>query len=71
LASTIGQCPKCGGSFEEGLIADQHYGDEFERQFWGTKILRRLAGLHTKLENERTVVTFRCTNCNYLESYAK
>lgn len=59
------KCPICGGEFETGVIADR--GVNFTRQIllWGKK----LKGIFV-LEGQKDTVTYRCTKCGYLESYA-
>lgn len=65
-------CPKCRGVMEEGFIKDESYGMSYaslwvegapETSFW--------TGTKTKGKEQLVVRTFRCTNCGYLESYAK
>lgn len=64
-------CPKCSGSMETGLILDQTYGATVQtewmegdpkRSFW--------TGLQVRDRARHPVVTYRCTRCGYLESYA-
>ncbi len=63
------KCPKCGGEMEEGMIADKTSQINIStEQNWGTK--KKFAGFGG-LENEHEVMTFRCVNCGFLESYAK
>lgn len=65
-------CPKCQGEMEEGFIADVTYGGVVaskwvegppEKSFW--------TGVRTKDKEQVQISTYRCTNCGYLESYAK
>ena len=67
------KCPKCGGSLEEGFIRDAipgggsvpsaWYQGPLERSFWmGVKTLGRV---------HYQVRTYRCTQCGFLESYAR
>jgi hypothetical protein len=57
---------------EEGFLMDLTYGGAFpskwvegepEKSFW--------TGIKTRNKTQITVVTYRCHNCGYLESYAK
>jgi predicted nucleic-acid-binding Zn-ribbon protein len=66
------KCSKCRSEMEEGFIADVTYGGvvtskwiegEPEKSFW--------TGTKTKGKRQVEILTFRCTNCGYLESYAK
>jgi hypothetical protein len=61
-------CTECGGACEEGFIADVTYGGIVLPK-WATKIKGSL--IFTRLENSRNVITYRCTNCGALKSYAK
>jgi len=65
-------CPKCQNAMEEGFIADKTYGGvgtstwvegEPEKSFW--------TGTKTKGKRQVEISTCRCTNCGYMESYAK
>lgn len=67
------RCAKCGRSMERGLVLDRGHHHKAsspqwlegqpERSFW-------LGGLKTKGKEQHEVITFRCTGCGYLESYA-
>ena len=71
MATRAPNCPKCHVGMKEGFELDEAYGYRTatywvegrpERSIWtGVKIRHK-----TKLE----VVTYRCTACGYLESYA-
>lgn len=61
------KCPKCGGSFEEGLVIDK-VGEVITvptSQKWGRRIKKVF-----QVEDSKEVVTLRCQKCGYLESYA-
>ncbi len=65
-------CPRCGGRFQEGFILDQgDHGSRAqsawvegppEKSFW--------TGLKLRGKIRIPVVTHRCTQCGFLESYA-
>ena len=69
-------CPKCSSGMEPGFVIDRT-GKEFssapewaegapEQSFWlGMKMGLKLAG-----RERHAVVTYRCSACGYLESYA-
>lgn len=59
------KCPKCGGEFEEGFCADASYSRYIKPQ-WATNI-----SFWTGLKNARNVISYRCKQCGFLESYAK
>ena len=69
---TIPTCPKCQKKMEDGFIKDEGYGTVHaskwvegppEKSFW--------SGTKTSGRKQVQVVTYRCTSCGYLESYAK
>ena len=62
------KCLKCEGEMEKGVMAD-YAGDVGERNEdpeWGSGT--NWLGM---LKEKKKVVTYRCTKCGYLESYAK
>jgi hypothetical protein len=72
MSTPIHECPKCRKMMEEGFIADMTYGavlaskwieGEPEKSFW--------TGTKTKGKRQVEILTFRCPDCGYLESYAK
>ena len=72
MTTTDHECPKCRNMMEEGFIADLTHGavmtskwieGEPEKSFWTVT--------KTKGKRQVEVHTFRCTNCGFLESYAK
>ena len=60
------KCPKCSKEMEEGIIVDSVYAGVAKGR-WASKIT--LGGLSTN--NSKTIKSFRCKNCGYLENYAK
>jgi hypothetical protein len=65
------ECLRCHAQMELGYVADVTHGGyqqqqrtpgEPERSFW--------TGLKSKKDQVIAVVTFRCPDCGYLESYA-
>lgn len=66
-----GTCPKCGSAMEQGFVPDSIYGGRHvnhwahglpEKSFW--------SGI-SKPARKIPVGTFRCTQCGFLESYAR
>ena len=64
------ECPKCHGTMSEGMVVVGNGWSMLSRwqpspnnssNFWGAKV-RRAEAL--------PVVTYRCTRCGFLESYA-
>lgn len=76
------QCPKCGGAMEEGFIPDAHYGGIGVTKWirgepvlhWSGSVkgppVNFLGGLKDK-DSIRTISSFRCDHCGFLENYAK
>jgi predicted nucleic-acid-binding Zn-ribbon protein len=62
------KCPKCGGEFEEGFVADKYsQTGAISKPQWGTKTMLGFIGL----KSAHKVKTYRCKSCGYLESYAE
>ncbi|MBZ5593146.1 MAG: PF20097 family protein [Acidobacteriia bacterium] len=59
-------CPKCNAEMEEGFLAGQRLAVWIEgppqKSFW--------LGVNVRGRERRTIRTFRCTKCGFLESYA-
>ncbi|WP_205479637.1 hypothetical protein [Sphingomonas arenae] len=64
-------CSKCGGSMGAGFIVDEGHGTRTvakwvagapERSIW--------TGLKLRGRERLDVVTYRCSRCGFLESYA-
>ena len=66
------ECTKCQGEVEIGFMVD-HTDVGGHQAVWAsgvpTQTFSSAAGV-AKSERTRAVVTFRCTKCGYLESYA-
>lgn len=68
-------CPKCSNAMEEGFTVDR--GQDFYVPIWqpGQPKAARflgmgLGGIVAKRKLWRSIVTYRCTQCGFLESYA-
>ena len=61
------KCPKCGGDMEAGVLADNTYGGQLaqrwskEIKFWSW----------TRPKGQLKITSYRCTNCGFLENFAK
>lgn len=67
------KCPKCNDKMEKGITVDG-YGDvgNFPQESTWAKRRTTVLGIFAgSPEGERKIVTYRCTTCGYLESYAK
>lgn len=72
MAEAEHQCPKCGNELEKGFIADAASGGVFTSKWVeGAPEKSLWSGIKTKGKKKVEILTFRCPNCGYLESYAK
>jgi len=65
------QCVKCGTAMEPGYIPDRNMG-WYDPRKWFPGALR-LTGLKGVAKNKSTplhVISYRCSGCGYIESYA-
>ena len=72
---TAPTCPKCSGAMEQGYIPDEGKGNFLANWYPGTPEALRFLGMNTGIaktneKRRRPVVTYRCTQCGYLDSYA-
>ena len=66
IASSI--CPKCKGTMEIGIIRDYWNVNSFEPTSWSPGHQKQ----HIFSQGKKVqIIVYRCTNCGYLESYAK
>jgi len=65
-------CPKCNRTMEIGFITDVAYGAVFQSSWLpGIPVVRRfVGGVKWRQQDCRHVVTYRCSSCGFLESYA-
>jgi hypothetical protein len=58
---------------ERGLVADRGHAQALHEPSWieGRPERSFITGLKTKGKARHVVLTFRCTRCGYLESYAR
>ena len=73
MASTMIECPRCGGRLIEGFVIDRgdHNAKQLQKWFEGEPVRSFWVGLKTSGRDSFTVQTYRCDRCGYLESYAK
>ena len=66
------KCLRCGGPMEQGFVADKAHYSVPETQTWVEGAPERTfwSGLKMKNRQVLVVMTFRCEQCGYLESYA-
>ena len=66
------RCPKCQRTMEKGYVAELTYGSILQSAWTpGEPIPRRFGGgIKWNRKDNIPIITFRCTSCGYLESYA-
>ena len=66
------ECLRCGGSMEQGFVADTGHLSVPDTQTWveGAPERSFWSGLKVKDREVLPVTTHRCVRCGYLESYA-
>ena len=63
-------CAKCGNDMQRGFVVDQARGGPIAPTWLGGAPEYGFTGLKVSGKLRIEVVTFRCVNCGYLESYA-
>ncbi|TCL90769.1 hypothetical protein C8J38_107129 [Rhizobium sp. PP-WC-2G-219] len=65
------QCSRCNADMEEGFLLEKGDG-LLSSETWisGKPVKSYLSGLNLKGKDVYDVVTFRCSACGYLDSYA-
>ena len=65
-------CPKCEGIMEEGFFLDKTHGG-YASVKWVEGEPRRSIWTGLKIGDQRKlcIITYRCLDCGYLESYAR
>lgn len=65
-------CPKCNRAMEIGFVADVAYGAVLQSNWSpGIPVRRRfVGGVKWRQQDSRPIVTYRCSACGFLESYA-
>ena len=72
MADAALRCPKCQRPMEKGYVAELTYGAVLQSAWTlGEPVPRRfVGGIKWERNGNVPIVTFRCTSCGYLESYA-
>lgn len=65
-------CPKCNNEMQEGLVVDFNYAGA-QPSMWVEDQTQMSVGTGSNLNSRRKIktITYRCSNCGYLDSYAK
>lgn len=66
------ECAKCGSNMDAGYVLDYIHGG-MTQTTWveGAPIRSFWTGLKIRGRRKLGITTWRCTNCGYLESYAR
>jgi predicted nucleic-acid-binding Zn-ribbon protein len=70
-------CPKCKAEMEEGFVLDRgHYNTPNSATWVGGSLIspttmEKLFGDPLRGKRQRSITSYRCTSCGYLEAYAK
>lgn len=72
MTAGMSPCPKCQRSMEKGYVADLAYGVVMQSAWTPGEPVRRrfLGGIQWNRSGNVPIVTYRCTGCGYLESFA-
>ena len=69
--SELPKCLRCNGEMEQGFIVDNHeFTADVAQWVAGEPEPALLGGAKTAGRAQYYVITLRCKNCGYLESYA-
>jgi predicted nucleic-acid-binding Zn-ribbon protein len=64
----VSSCPKCKGAMVQGIVRDYFDNNSFEQTAWSPGHPKQ----HIFSQGTRIKITvYRCSNCGFLESYAK
>ena len=64
------RCPKCSGEMQEGLVVDLNYAGVLQ-SMWVEGEPGKVGPSVTDGKRKVKTKTYRCSNCGYLDSYAK
>lgn len=67
----VGPCPKCRGEMEQGFLVDHGNANSSLVSIWASGRPKKSVWQVTKIEDAIPVGTFRCSQCGFLESYAR
>jgi hypothetical protein len=72
VTASSSKCSKCQGTMAEGFLLDQQgYNSVYKVTQWVEGPPKKKFGYGVETKVERPTSAFRCTNCGYLELYAK
>ena len=65
------KCSKCSGEMEEGLVVDLNYAGVLQ-SMWVEESVAGSVGAITPTGNRKIkTITYRCSSCGHLDSYAR
>ena len=63
------KCSKCSGEMQEGLVVDLNYAGILQ-SMWVEEGAKGGPG-NTEGKRKMKTITYRCSTCGYLDSYAR
>jgi Domain of unknown function (DUF6487) len=65
------RCSKCSGEMQEGLVVDLNYGGILQSMWVEDQAGKSVGSVTTDGKRKVKTVTYRCSRCGYLDSYAR
>ena len=65
------RCSKCSGEMQEGLVVDLNYGGILQSMWVEDQAGKSVGSVTTDGKRKVKTVTYRCSSCGYLDSYAR
>ena len=65
------RCSKCSGEMQEGLVVDLNYAGVLQSMWVDDQAGTSAAPGTGDGQRKIKTITYRCSNCGYLDSYAK
>ena len=65
------RCSKCSGEMQEGLVVDLNYGGILQSMWVEDQAGKSVGSVTTDGKRKVKTITYRCSSCGYLDSYAK
>jgi hypothetical protein len=65
------RCPKCSGEMQEGLVVDLNYAGILQSMWVEDQAGKSVGPGPTDGKRKLKTITYRCSSCGYLDSYAK
>ena len=65
------RCSKCSGVMQEGLVVDLNYGGILQSMWVEDQTGNSVGTATTDGKRKVKTITYRCSSCGYLDSYAR